>query len=417
MVGNLKLKLIKAYLNLLDKLDWYKSLSQKSKIIYRNEVKNPQCILLIALFEKGRIRSDVVSLLEMAKKLNFYVVGVNTLRLNPGFNLQNMFDLYIERSNYGRDFGSYQDGCLYLLENKIVSDATQRLIILNDSVFYEKSRVEKFLIDLSQNEQEVLGATENSEIQYHIGSFCISVSGEIARSKKFFDYWKKYKNSNIRPKVIENGEMGLSKCLLSCASSQEKIDVLYNGRKLRKFLENEDNLANVIQSCRVSDRVGWPRFDLLGHFMDWLKHYTTFGLYERLEGGKSSNDLGGELYEELRFQNIHSWSSIKQLFSSLGFNEQSLNHYKESVISYLISISIKGSQIHQNTMWYLHMGMPIIKLDALYRGMLNEQDVLALKRYMSADQYDELEKLLFSKPFGGEFLFGWKRIAFHHGLI
>lgn len=414
---SVRLRLIKTYLYFSDKLDSLNSIGKKPRVLCNSGESQPQCILLLALFEKGRLRNDIEALIQSAKKLNFYIVGVNTMQLNSSVDLKNLFDLYIERSNYGRDFGSYKDGVMHLKKSGLISEKLQRLIILNDSVFYEKSRIESFLLNLANASVEVMGATENSEIQYHIGSFCVSVSGDIARNGKFYDYWKKYKNSNIRPKVIENGEMGLSKCLISCASSSESVDVLYNVRSLRKFLDNESNLAEAIRSGRMSGRVDWPRFDLLGHFMLWLRGYTTFGLYERLEAGKSSSELGSELYEDMKFQNIHSWESIRQVFASLGFSQESLNHYKESVISNIVSISIKGSQIHQNTMWYLHMGMPIIKLDCLYRGMLDEQDVLTLKRYMSSEQYDELEKLLFSKPFGGEFLFGWKRIAFYHGLI
>jgi hypothetical protein len=63
------------------------------------------------------------------------------------------------------------------------------------------------------------------------------------------------------------------------------------------------------------------------------------------------------------------------------------------------------------------MGLPLIKLDGLYRGMWDDSDILALKALLSPANFEECVNLLYQKPFGGDVLFGWKRVAFYRGLI
>jgi len=76
-----------------------------------------------------------------------------------------------------------------------------------------------------------------------------------------------------------------------------------------------------------------------------------------------------------------------------------------------------GSQIHQNAAVLLEIGLPIIKLDGLYRGMFNNYDVLRLQKKLNETEARELSALLLDRPYGGQMLYGWKRAAFLRGLI
>jgi hypothetical protein len=68
----------------------------------------------LALYEKGRLRSDIENLLITAKSLGMYVLAVNTLKVHNPDGLKDKIDCYIERPNFGRDFGSYQTGFLHI---------------------------------------------------------------------------------------------------------------------------------------------------------------------------------------------------------------------------------------------------------------------------------------------------------------
>ena len=82
----------------------------KEDVVYTNANYNDQPILLLALFEKSYLRKDIIRLLEISKKVGLYVVAVNTKKLTDNNKAAHsaLIDTYIEKYNYGRDFGSYK---------------------------------------------------------------------------------------------------------------------------------------------------------------------------------------------------------------------------------------------------------------------------------------------------------------------
>lgn len=205
---------IYVYLYALSYKNYLISLFKPDVISVFNSHQKYQSILLIALFEKTYLRKDIIRLLEISKRAGLYVVAVNTRKLSTVFleEHQHLFDVYISQYNYGRDFASYQKGFKYIFKNKLQQNA-ERIVMLNDSLYYDADRTPQFLDDMINTPVEVLGATENYEINYHLGSFAISFAKKITNNAKFIKYWKNYKRSDIRPLVIKRGEMGLLKAL------------------------------------------------------------------------------------------------------------------------------------------------------------------------------------------------------------
>lgn len=186
-----------------------KTINEKQVVHIEREYKD-QPIILLALYQKGRLRPDIMRLLHVAKAQGLYVIGVNTLKLKDPDALRGLVDCYIERPNFGRDFGSYKSGFLHVFSRKW-DKTCPRLIMLNDSVFYSTRGLEKFINDLSTSDVEVLGGTENYEIEYHLGSFCISMAQSVLRSARLKSYWNSYRLTDVRPVVIKQGEMRLSR--------------------------------------------------------------------------------------------------------------------------------------------------------------------------------------------------------------
>jgi len=89
----------------------------------------------------------------------------------------------------------------------------------------------------------------------------------------------------------------------------------------------------------------------------------------------------------------------------------------EEVQNDLMECFMAGSQIHQNNILLHHLGMPLIKLDGLYRGMFSIEDVVKIATQLDLKEADNFKRLMFLKPFGGNTMFGWKRAAFYRGLI
>lgn len=387
--------------------------------------QNGQSILLIALFQKTYLRKDIIRLLEASKRAGLYVIAVNTRSLSEAFldEHQHLIDVYISQYNYGRDFGSYQKGFKYIFKNGLQQHAA-RILMLNDSVYYDADRTPQFLDEMINSPQEVLGATENHEISYHLGSFAISFAKRITNNAKFIQYWKNYKLSDIRPLVIKRGEMGLSKMLAQLVSNEDEIKAIYNTIAVRNFLmQPNQNFKTLYKLCRQSDLVGWPRVSLLKIFVEFL---TSKRL--QLTSGKSmasdsfntnKNEILLERTVSIRNEHfIFSFEDVDNFFNQLTSQpNQYKDEYHKFMISKLIENSRFGSQIHQNNAAFVFMGLPIIKLDGVYRGMFNEIDVTNFEKLLKPDYFNELIKLLYKKPFGGDVLLGWKKVAFLRGLI
>jgi hypothetical protein len=116
------------------------------------------------------------------------------------------------------------------------------------------------------------------------------------------------------------------------------------------------------------------------------------------------------------FTYIESLSDAKTLLMKYG-DKDLYEIFLKFVAAKFIEQTRYGSQIHQNNACFVYMGLPIVKLDSIYRGMMNDADVYKFKPLMDVAEYELLESLLFQKPFGDNIYFGWKKLAFQMGLI
>jgi hypothetical protein len=214
-----------------------------------------QPIVLVALYQQGIIRPDIARLLLLAKEMGLFVIGVNNARLSEPVTAY--FDIYIERYNFGRDFSSYKAGFEKVFQLSEVTPCP-RLLMLNDSVYYDTTRLKHFLDTLIHTDIEVLGATENLELEHHLGSFCISMTGSILRHPLFHRYWAQYKSTDVRLLVIYRGELQLSHCLKACASSPMQFQALYGLTFLEKTLSDKNNVATFQALARRSKHLPWP---------------------------------------------------------------------------------------------------------------------------------------------------------------
>ncbi|WP_289043987.1 rhamnan synthesis F family protein [uncultured Aliiroseovarius sp.] len=132
----------------------------------------------------------------------------------------------IRRGNQGFDFGCYKDAIKFIGEKGL---SPERLIILNDSVFYASPGLDDFVAALD-GEEDVIAAYENWGEDYHLQSFSISVSHDVLTSRPFQQFWKSYIPSNNRVLAIELGEKQLSYAILESAKTTKviySVDQLY----------------------------------------------------------------------------------------------------------------------------------------------------------------------------------------------
>ena len=395
-----------------------KTLGQRPRI-HHEAAYDGRPILLLALYQKGGLRPDVLRLLRVARGQGLYVLAVNTLRLTDPAATRDLIDCYIERPNFGRDFGSYKTGFLHLFARGW-QGTCPRLLMLNDSIYFSQERMPAFLRDMMAPEAEVLGGTENFEIEYHLGSFCIAMAGRILAHPKFRAYWRRYRLTDVRPAVIRRGEMGLSKVLRRCAADPRGFAALYGAARYLRALQQDDGLIDVTLTCaRTSGLTGWKRISpetirtaLQGRFLMPVNALSK-------PGDRHDFQLDARL-EELNRQMF-----VKDRETLLAYLRMNLDDgaqadeaiLMEAIRSELGHAFMEGSQIHQNAAILLHMGMPLVKLDGLYRGMFNLFDIGSITAALTAAEGQELITLLVERPYGNATLKGWRRAAFNRGLI
>ena len=145
-------------------------------------------------------------------------------------------DLVLVRKNFGSDFAAYKDSIL--LTNLKELD---KLIILNDSMFYCQKGLKNIFEELLDNNNDVVGITESTYKKWHVQSFLISLSKDVILSKGFLRYWRKYKCFNNRQHVIKNGEILFSQNVLKPYYSKTKI------------IYSLDSVINAIQESTLSE--------------------------------------------------------------------------------------------------------------------------------------------------------------------
>ncbi|UCB30548.1 hypothetical protein J9874_01074 [Duffyella gerundensis] len=383
-------------------------------------------VMLIALYEKSRLRNDTLEVLKEAKKNNIFIIAVNTLKLEEHNYPLDLADVYIERDNYGRDFGSYKAGMKYFFDSGF-QEKCERLLIINDSVFFSKKGLPEFIKNLFNNDIEVLGATENSQHSHHLGSFCISVAAKIVRNPKFEEFWENYKNSNVRPLVIKRGEFGLSKTLKSMASSEENFKSIFNVAFMEKKLKSDDELYQNYYYYRREGESAWRNRSVTGLIASdevlssyYKKYVILTQRAEKLEFYSSDinkyNVISKE-YEKIESGNVDYLQAV-EFFKSNAHAEIILNkQFKQRLISIYLEEFTLGSQIHINCLALHNCGLPIIKLDLMFRCVCNMNDILKLRDQLDESQQEEFMTLMLSRLCGDKFLIGINRIAYQFGIL
>ncbi|WP_416914371.1 rhamnan synthesis F family protein [Seohaeicola sp.] len=386
----------------------------KSPKIHFEEAYDGQPIMLLALYQKGRLRPDLIRLIKTARAQGIYVLGVNTLKLKQPEELRGLVDCYIERPNFGRDFGSYKTGFLHLFTRRW-EGTCPRLLMLNDSVFYSEKRLPKFLEDMMTSDIEVLGSTENFDIEHHMGSFCIAIGSVVLRHKLFKKYWKNYRLTDVRPTVIKHGELKLSKVLKRCVTGLDQFVALYSASRYIEAIKTDRELMDfAIANVRTSKIFAWKRASLKNVAVEFRDRYAI----RKEDPGAFTKGVevsSHEYFEEVYLENFDAlYTYIKDVLKAEDINIYDLHNL---VVAELGEGFLSGSQVHQNACILLETGLPFVKNDGLYRGIFSLEDINRISTFIEPDEASELLALLVSRPYGGRYLTGWKRAAFEAGLI
>lgn len=421
ITDRIKTKLIYPYayliISLKSFLAFLSQILKKDKVIFEQPYSGEN-IAILALYNKGKLRADIKNLLTVLKNNGAYVIAINTLKLKDD-ELDNHIDCYIERPNYGRDFGSYKAGFKHFYRNGWHKDC-KRLLMLNDSLFYSNKNLDS-LINVSLNSsREVLAATENYEIEHHLGSFFISFSKDILQKNIFRSFWKKYKNSDIRPKVIKKGEMGLTKVLKKSVSNEFQLKANFDISWFAKAVNSNEDfiIKNFHRLVRTSGRHVatvdvWPTPSMKSVLE------RVFHTYIAQNPAHDLKEINLDIKKISLFDLTNLESTIESLTKELATDNKELFNklIRNELKNELRETFMVGSHIHQSGLLMHALGVPLIKLDGLYRGTFSMQDINSFTKQLEAPEIEGFQEILYKRPYGGEFLEGWKLAAFLRGLL
>jgi hypothetical protein len=179
---------------------------------------------IFVLYQNDRIPFYVQNVLDIVQKLEVNCV----LSINDNFSRDNIEKLQKQcsqlfiRRNFGADFTAYKD-VVSLLDLK----RQERLIIMNDTLFYFKKDIEKLFGQLLDDKYDIVAFSRNSfEIAPHLQSFLLSLSNRVITDKDFSSYWANYKPFNDKTYIINNGEVAFSTKALNKYCDSTKV--IYN---------------------------------------------------------------------------------------------------------------------------------------------------------------------------------------------
>lgn len=124
------------------------------------------------------------------------------------------------RDNTGFDIGGYRDGYLALRDE----EALERLLFLNDSVYFFETGLSAFIERLMSSQADLSAPYENRQFTYHIQSFCLSLSRDLVRHPDVRRFFEEYEPVSSRRWAIHRGEFGLSHALVGAARG---LEILY----------------------------------------------------------------------------------------------------------------------------------------------------------------------------------------------
>ena len=163
--------------------------------------------VIFVVYQKKHVPFYVKNIIENIKERNIRLsVIVNYDASNEVIEyLEEWSDILTLRKNVGRDFGGYKDEI-----TSIDLKGIDRLILINDSVFYFNRNIDTLISDLLNPNHEWVCLYENFEFQHHAQSFLLAFGPGIIHSELFKKYWEKYLPLTSRRHAIEKGEKGLT---------------------------------------------------------------------------------------------------------------------------------------------------------------------------------------------------------------
>lgn len=176
---------------------------------------------------------------------------------------------YIERPNFGYDFGGYRDGVLSL---RGIFSEIEQLILLNDSAWFPITDATDWLQDIAALDVDFAAAASNYGLprpdpeafrdisfeystdhrNFHYCSYALSFGPRMIRHPGFLRYWRTYPLSNSKKRTVRRGEIGLTQWALQAGMTHAStLDVAHMDQHLAQL--DTERLRQIAERLIVMD--------------------------------------------------------------------------------------------------------------------------------------------------------------------
>ncbi len=170
-------------------------------------------------------------------KVKVMIVAPHPLNSSDIAFLEQRHCMALQRANFGRDFGSYKYGILYLLNNLHLLKPYKKILLVNDSIVFPLKEQDDSLRKILTYSHDVIGLAEGYVDHWHIGSYFILFKKEFFLENALQEFWRRYKPYPSRVYCINKGEIILSQTILKLAHPNKTIKLIYENRKILNALE------------------------------------------------------------------------------------------------------------------------------------------------------------------------------------
>ena len=262
-----------------------------------------------------------------AHKIKIMLVAPHPLSpLDIAF-LEQHYCIILTRENFGRDFGSYKYGVLYLLDNISLLKSFEKILLVNDSIIFPLKEQDTTLAAILTYSEDVVGLAEGYVDHWHIGSYFILFKKNFFLDPLLQNFWKKYKPYSSRFYCINQGEIILSQTILNSVHPHKRMRLVYENRKLLQAIEKSitTNKVGLLRFTQLindnlltneKDKVNrYLNVKQLSHSMENLSlvHYFSLILIEYLDCFFVKRDLC--------FREIFTISHLLYYINSINKNE------------------------------------------------------------------------------------------------
>ncbi len=344
--------------------DWrYRhSLKHQPETIFTQEYHAAQSgnFAVVVTYQEQDLRPDCWHLLAELKKAGFNILLMSSQPLSQATleRLSQYLWQVIIRRPFGRDFAPFQQAVLHILPQQ-----PQRLLLLNDSVFYIQSRLATMIAQLQA--APLVGISENMEPLPHLSSFALSFGAEVLTNQHFVNFWQNYRATSSRPETIWRGEVGLSRLLFDTLKLTPHV--LYNTRLLRPKLA----ALSLAELCTAA-------VNMRQH----LQAEEPKALLQKIQ-----NYLDEQII-----------SPISQPQSPLleGWCKSQHQRLMEAILDAIYL----GSQIHRGAiLFHQYLDCPVVKLDLVFRGVIPAHQATLFAEALPPAEYEQLAALLHKRGY------------------